>query len=212
MQRSVIPLSFRLTIRPLSTRTLSVNCLLRKTFSPITESLQASNAAPFTSSSRLLARKGKGGGQKKDNRISEFTSNFKISKNLQVSFQLTSFYSAQIRYHLTHQKTPRPLRFSRLRFLRHWTIHRAWQLFRAKQRTAQELELERQYNSMREACEALRLMDERGMAGQEGGKDVGRLYRIAMEKKGIWDNVPIEYARIQMEYPSREGWNHDWTR
>jgi len=65
---------------------------------------------------------------------------------------------------------------------------------------------------MREACEALRLMDERGMAGQEGGKDVGRLYRIAMEKKGIWDNVPIEYARIQMEYPSREGWNHDWTR
>lgn len=188
MRRSVILLSFHPTICPLSTRTLPVNSLLRKTFSPIAKSPQASNVAPFTSSSRLLARKGKSGGQKKDNRIT------------------------QIRYHLTHQKTPRPLRFSRLRFLRHWTIHRAWQLFRAKQRTAQQLELERQYNSMREACEALRLMDERGMAGQEGGKDVGRLYRIAMEKKGIWDNVPIEYARIQMEYPSREGWNHDWTR
>lgn len=70
---------------------------------------------------------------------------------------------------------------------------------------------------MRDACEALRLMDSNGMVVQEGsaeaqGKDLGRLYRIAMEKKGIWDGVPIEYARIQTDGPSREGWNHGWTR
>ncbi|KAL1311271.1 hypothetical protein AAFC00_001459 [Neodothiora populina] len=124
----------------------------------------------------------------------------------------------QIRYFLQHPLTPRPLRFSRQRFLRHWTIHRAWQLYSAQQRRARELELERQYNSMREACEALRLMDGNGMtlkadgAGANEGKDVGRLYRIAMSKKGIWEGVPIEYARIQTENPGRDGWNHGWTR
>lgn len=90
------------------------------------------------------------------------------------------------------------------------------------------MELEKQYNSMREACEALRLMDGNGMTVEEGGqgplsqgrgagagatgKDVGRLYRLAMQKKDIWQGVPIEYARIQTEGPSRDGWNHDWTR
>lgn len=46
--------------------------------------------------------------------------------------------------------------------------------------------------------------------GQE--KDVGRLYRIAMNKGGVWGGVPIEYARIQTDSPSRDGWNHEWTR
>ncbi|KAK4962157.1 hypothetical protein LTR66_012794 [Elasticomyces elasticus] len=137
-----------------------------------------------------------------------------------------------IRYFLQHPLTPRPLRFSRNRYLRHWTIHRAWQLFQAAQRRTRELELERQYNSMHDACEALRLIDGNGLTAEEGGgvtiaktangeeglsrkdagKDIGRLFRIAMEKKGIWDGVPIEYARIQTEGPSREGWNHAWTR
>jgi large subunit ribosomal protein L40 len=150
-----------------------------------------------------------------------------------------------IRYHLQHPKNPRPLRFSRLRTLRHWTIHRAWQLYRAQQRRAQELELERQYNSMREACEALRLMGEEGLAvaeqtqGPTGGyirrangeggperaaktareaaeaevqKDVGKLYRVAMRKEGIWAGVPIEYARCQTDTPPRNGWDHAWTR
>ena len=79
---------------------------------------------------------------------------------------------------------------------------------------------------MREACEALRLMDGNGMTVQDGGegpgsegrgagamgKDVGRLYRIAMRKNDIWQGVPIEYARLQTEGPSRDGWNHEWTR
>lgn len=138
----------------------------------------------------------------------------------------TNVVLAAIRYFLYHPLTPRPLRFSRQRYLRHWTIHRAWQLFQAQQRRSKELELEKQYNSMRAACEALRLMDGNGMTVEEGGegpssegvpagttgKGVGRLYRIAMMKTDVWKGVPIEYARIQTETPPRDGWNHAWTR
>ena len=48
-----------------------------------------------------------------------------------------------IRYHLQHSKTPRPLRLSRMRSLRHWTIHRAWMLFRRQKKSEEELELQR---------------------------------------------------------------------
>jgi large subunit ribosomal protein L40 len=110
---------------------------------------------------------------------------------------------ALIRYFLYHPLTPRPLRFSRNRYLRHWTIHRAWQLFQAKQRRAHELELERQYQAMQSACEELRV----------GAGDGGRLFRKSMIKKGIFtDMFPIEYGRMQTEYPAGEGWNHDWKR
>lgn len=103
---------------------------------------------------------------------------------------------ALIRYFLHHPLTPRPLRFSRNRYLRHWTIHRAWQLFQAKQRRQQELELERQYQSMQAACEELRTA-----AG-----DGGRLFRKSMNKKGIFtDLFPIEYGRMQTDYPPGRG-------
>ncbi|EME41150.1 hypothetical protein DOTSEDRAFT_73549 [Dothistroma septosporum NZE10] len=126
----------------------------------------------------------------------------------------------QIRYHLQHPLTPRPLRFSRTRALRHWTIHRAWQRYQTALRENRQLELERQYNSMNAACEALRLIDNHGLTADErstlgvGGesKEMGRLYRIAMMKNKVWDGVPIEYARIQTETPPRDGWNHGWTR
>lgn len=100
---------------------------------------------------------------------------------------------------------------------------------------------------MRDACEALRLIGEDGLAVVEPGRavpppgardaksvtvkgvdgselevdvsaaaqrqrDVGRLYRIAMEKKGVWNGVPIEYARAQTDTPPRTGWDHTWTR
>lgn len=97
---------------------------------------------------------------------------------------------------------------------------------------------------MRDACEALRLIGEDGLAvteagsavvappgsrdravvaaaggmsldvraAAEGQRDVGRLYRIAMEKKGIWGGVPIEYARAQTDTPPRAGWDYSWTR
>ncbi len=112
---------------------------------------------------------------------------------------------------------------------------------------------------MRDACEALRLIGEDGLAvaelgsavpppgardgevrkvrltdgngekDQDGGKrgvevemdleaaakrqkEVGKLYRQAMSKDGVWGGVPIEYARCQTETPSRAGWDHGWTR
>lgn len=130
----------------------------------------------------------------------------------------------QIRYFLKHPITPRPLRFSRERYLRHWTIHRAWQLYQAELRRERTLELERQYNSMREACEALRLMDGHGNVseatsdGLSMGRpvpentDVGRLYRKAMHKGEIWKGIPIEYARMQTDAPATKAWDDEWTR
>ncbi|OBT80062.1 hypothetical protein VF21_01177 [Pseudogymnoascus sp. 05NY08] len=113
-----------------------------------------------------------------------------------------------IRYHLQHSKTPRPLRLSRMRSLRHWTIHRAWMLFRRQKMSEEELELERMYKSMHNACEELRALQ------GPGDKNAGRLFRIALEKKGIYgpNGVPIEYARAQTDTPGKEPWDHSWTR
>ncbi|KAG9230681.1 hypothetical protein BJ875DRAFT_471493 [Amylocarpus encephaloides] len=113
-----------------------------------------------------------------------------------------------IRYHLQHPKTPRPLKLSRMRALRHWTIHRAWMLARRTRQEGEERELKRMHQSMHNACEALRTFD------APGKKDAGRLYRIAMEKKGIFGHggIPIEYARAQTDTPAKEAWNHDWVR
>ncbi|BDD56869.1 hypothetical protein MPDQ_003564 [Monascus purpureus] len=108
-----------------------------------------------------------------------------------------------IRYFLYHPLTPRPLRFSRTRYLRHWTIHRAWQLYQASLRRAQELELQRQWQAMRAACEELRT----------GAGDGGKLFRVSMNKKGVFtDLIPIEYGRLQTEGPATSGWNYDWKR
>lgn len=103
---------------------------------------------------------------------------------------------------------PPPLRMARLRHLRHWTIHRAWLLFRRQQREGMEKERMRMHAGMYNACEELR-----NSVGP-GDKSEGYLYRVAMEKKGVWglDGVPIEYARLQADYPAETPWNHDWKR
>lgn len=103
---------------------------------------------------------------------------------------------------------PPPLRMARLRYLRHWTIHRAWQLFRRQQRQSIEQERHRMYSGMYNACEELRKTVGPSNRGE------GYLYRVAMEKKGVWgtEAVPIEYARFQTEYPGKDVWKHDWTR
>ncbi|XWW96091.1 hypothetical protein V2A60_004061 [Cordyceps javanica] len=103
---------------------------------------------------------------------------------------------------------PPPLRMARQRHLRHWTIHRAWQLFRRQQHEAQHKERSRMQAGMWNACEALRLTEGPGDRGE------GYLYRVAMEKKGVWngDAIPIEYARMQTETPAVEAWNHEWKR
>jgi large subunit ribosomal protein L40 len=103
---------------------------------------------------------------------------------------------------------PPPLRMARLRHLRHWTIHRAWLLFRRQQREAGEVERARMQAGMYNACEELRKTVGPGDRGE------GYLYRVAMEKKGVWgkSGVPIEYARYQTEYAGATPWNHEWTR
>lgn len=109
---------------------------------------------------------------------------------------------------LSPRRIPPPLRMGRNRHLRHWTIHRAWLLFRRREREARERNLMRQYQSMHAACEELRLT-----AGP-GTRDEGYLFRVAMEKIGVWGlrGVPIEYARAQTETPAKVAWNHDWKR
>lgn len=81
-----------------------------------------------------------------------------------------------------------------------------------KRRQARELELERQYNAMREACEELRT----------GAGDGGKLFRRSMIKRGLWglSAVPKEYTKGQVEYwgigggvQGKKGvWNTDWKR
>ena len=114
-----------------------------------------------------------------------------------------------IRYFLFHPAahTPRPLKFGTMRALRHWTVHRAWQLFCAQQRESRERELERQYNSIREACEALKLVTD---GGEPAGEEGGRLYRVALGKKEV-GTFPIE-LRIPTDTPPKNGWNHGWKR
>ncbi|KAI8953655.1 hypothetical protein F4801DRAFT_103968 [Xylaria longipes] len=103
---------------------------------------------------------------------------------------------------------PAPLRFARNRALRHWTIHRAWLLFQRNERERRAHELERMYQSMSNACEELR------NTSGPGTREEGYLYRVAMEKHGMYGHhaVPIEYARPQTETPARQPWNHEWTR
>ncbi|KAK3324109.1 hypothetical protein B0T19DRAFT_427740 [Cercophora scortea] len=107
---------------------------------------------------------------------------------------------------LSPRRIPPPLRMARNRHLRHWTIHRAWLLFRRRERENRERTLMRQYQGMYAACEELRMSD------GPGTRETGYLYRVAMEKKGVYGHhgVPIEYARPQTETPAKVAWNHDW--
>ncbi|KAL1958266.1 hypothetical protein VTO42DRAFT_4774 [Malbranchea cinnamomea] len=170
---------FRQTTPSSSSLLLNRTCKDALGMSPILSSLGgvsgSSGSRLFSTSSPLSAKGGKA----------------KIDKRITL-----------IRYFLYHPLTPRPLRFSRNRYLRHWTIHRAWQLHQAKLRKAHEVELEKQWQSMRAACEELRT----------GAGDGGKLFRVSMNKRGVFNRpVPIEYGRLQMETPSKDGWNYDWT-
>lgn len=103
---------------------------------------------------------------------------------------------------------PPPLRMARNRWLRHWTIHRAWLLHQRHVREARQKELMRMQQGMFEACEELRKTSGPGLRPE------GYLYRVGMEKKGVYGpkGIPIEYARLQTDTPAREAWNHNWTR
>ncbi|KAK3503145.1 hypothetical protein B0T13DRAFT_462871 [Neurospora crassa] len=110
---------------------------------------------------------------------------------------------------LSPKRIPPPLRFGRNRYLRHWTIHRAWLLFRRQQREQRERILMQQHQSMSNACEELRNTE------GPGTRETGYLYRVAMLKNGVYGlkSIPIEYAsRALVETPGRQAWNHEWKR
>lgn len=101
-----------------------------------------------------------------------------------------------------------PLRMARQRHLRHWTIHRAWLLFRRKREETRLREMMRLHASMKHACETLRTMEGPGTRPQ------GYLFRKSMEKIGLWgmNVIPIEYARPLVETPGEKPWDHEWKR
>ncbi|KAK1780073.1 hypothetical protein QBC45DRAFT_450403 [Copromyces sp. CBS 386.78] len=104
---------------------------------------------------------------------------------------------------LSPKRIPPPLRFGRNRYLRHWTIHRGWLLFRRQQREQRERILMQQHQSISNACEELRNTE------GPGTREVGYLYRVAMLKNGVYGlkSVPIEAL---VETPARQAWNHEW--
>jgi hypothetical protein len=95
------------------------NASISRSSLPSTTPLRSPLSNHFSTSPQLLARGRKGKQNTKDPRVS------------------------LIRYHLRHAQNPRPLRFSRMRALRHWTIHRAWMLNRRKRLETEDLELQR---------------------------------------------------------------------
>ncbi|KAF3927767.1 hypothetical protein ABW21_db0209497 [Orbilia brochopaga] len=102
-----------------------------------------------------------------------------------------------IDYAFAHPLTPRAFKWGYMRNLRHWTIQQAWLLYKHKLKRERELELERQYNKIHEACEELKRVDE-------------RLFRIATDRKGV-GTFPID-MRIPTDTPPRGGFNEGWRR
>ncbi|ORY79879.1 mitochondrial ribosomal protein L28-domain-containing protein [Protomyces lactucae-debilis] len=98
---------------------------------------------------------------------------------------------------LFRNATPAKLQLTEEEAIMHDTIHRAWQLHLRRQRTARDVDLERRYNRMREACADLAEHDP-------------KLFKLAMmrdPKAGF----PLN-ARALTETPPSSGWNHDWKR
>ncbi|OQU95540.1 hypothetical protein CLAIMM_01726 [Cladophialophora immunda] len=189
--RAALAHAFQITVRPSLPRVILTS--LSSSTETATQGATSSRLSFSTSAAQYAKKKGSG---RPDRRIT------------------------LIRYFLHHPTTltPRPLRFSRNRYLRHWTIARAWNLYRHNLKKSRELELERQYNAMRDANEELRV----------GAGDGGRLFRKAQTKTGIWGiggpgtgagipgassgsggrargGVPIEYARGLVEWVGSTG-------
>lgn len=129
-------------------------------------------------------------------------------RRAQMAAKLDPKVADMMKFIYAGSQLPPPLRMARNRWLRHWTIHRAWQLFRRKEAEAREREMMRMQQSMAHACEVLR------NTGGPGPRPEGWLYRKAMQKFGVWGKgaIPIEYARPMVETPAEKAWNHEWKR
>lgn len=97
---------------------------------------------------------------------------------------------------LFRNQTPAKLDFTEEEAIRHDTIHRAWQLHLRYQRERREMELERQYNKMKDACTDLETHDP-------------RLFKAAMTKDKSQSGFPIE-MRSMTDTPPKNGWNYTW--
>lgn len=198
------------TRRPTSTTLLP---LRRAAFPPSAPT----NPLPrtFTTARALLARQqdkkkpAKAGGKPPPKKLdAAATRALARERRARAAAKLDPKVSGMMKFLYAPTQTAAPLRMARQRHLRHWTIHRAWQLFRRRREEAREREMMRMTQSMAEACEKLR-----NLAGP-GTRPKGWLFRKAMAKEGVWrqDAVPIEYARPLVETPGERPWNHEWKR
>lgn len=191
-------LASRFLTRPSSLTTATT------TASPITQCLASSTRALSTTPTSLAPPSAKGGAaSKKPNKAAPKKGTRGAEPRDPKMINMLSHFAV-----LSPKRIPPPLRMGRNRHLRHWTIHRAWLLFRRREREVRERTLMRQYQSMNNACEELR------QTAGPGTRDEGYLYRVAMEKKGVYGlhGVPIEYARAQTDTPAKVAWEHDWKR
>ncbi|KAG8166319.1 hypothetical protein KVR01_002008 [Diaporthe batatas] len=207
----------RTSIRPTPSSQDGITSLARATaalsISPPTTTASPSTPRAFSTTAAPLARAppkqqrnvkggtGKGKGQPMDAAARK-------KRRAQMAAKLDPKVADMMKFIYAGSQLPPPLRMARNRWLRHWTIHRAWQLFRRKEAEAREREMMRMQQSMAHACEALRNM------GGPGPRPEGWLYRKAMQKFGVWGKgaIPIEYARPMVETPAEKAWNHEWKR
>jgi large subunit ribosomal protein L40 len=194
-----------LTLRGLRPQTILPPTLATTTARPTTLHPSASAIIPpqlpFTTTHRRTYAKGAGGatGMRKKKRLAALA-NLKGPTEAERKLRAlkTNLFA----------EPPPPLRMGRNRHLRHWTIHRAWLLHQRALREDRVRELTRMQQGMAAACEELRKTDGPGVRPE------GYLYRLALEKKGVYrqGGWPIEHTRLETDTPAREAWNYRWKR
>ncbi|KAG7878079.1 hypothetical protein KL925_004664 [Ogataea polymorpha] len=95
-----------------------------------------------------------------------------------------------------NRKMPKMLKLSKEDFVKHVTVMRAWSVVRKEKKQAEEAQLKKQYESIKEANEDLKHVSQ-------------KLFEAANELE-IGKRFPLE-LRVPTEYPSRSGWFYDYT-
>lgn len=198
-----------------TTTTITRPALLPSRLPPFARqpTITAAHARPLTTTAPRPARQAKKkpvkGGAKPAKKLDPAAVRALARKRKQqAATKLDPKIAALMKFLYAASQAPAPLRMARQRHLRHWAVHRAWQLHQRRADQARETEMMRLQQSMASACEALRALE------GPGTRPAGWLFRRAMLKEGVWarDAVPIEYARPLVETPGPRPWNHEWKR